>query len=247
MQKTKIHKKIIENIDIGGPTMVRAAAKNYNDVTTLTSLDQYPNLINQLNKNNGSTSLEFRKKMSQIAFTETAYYDSFDSKLLLIKSQIITFQKKIFHSKFIEKLRYGENPHQQSAIYSLGSSLNLSQLHGKQLSYNNYNDINAALTISNSLPNDTGVVIIKHANPVVVSIIKDKLKSYKSALACDPVSAFGGVINLKLALEIKVIIAKLIKMLKLALELNKMFIFRKMRTKLTKSLQKNLIKMLSKF
>ena len=231
IQKTKNHKKIIENIDIGGPTMVRAAAKNYNDVATLTSSDQYPNLINQLNKNNGSTSLEFRKKMSQIAFTETAYYDSLIANYFNKISNNHFPEKKIFHSKFIEKLRYGENPHQQSAIYSLGSSLNLSQLHGKQLSYNNYNDINAALTISDSLPNNTGVVIIKHANPCGVSIIKDKLKSYKSALACDPVSAFGGVVLCNFKID-----------LKLALELNKIFL----EVIIAKKFDKNALKILKK-
>ena len=219
IKKTTNHKKIIENIDIGGPTMVRAAAKNYNDVTILTSPHQYLSFVNQLNQNNGSTSLEFRKTMSRIAFTETAYYDSLIANYFNKISNIQFPKKKIFHYKLIEKLRYGENPHQQGAIYSLGSSINLNQLHGKQLSYNNFNDINAALTISNTLPNNTGVVIIKHANPCGVSIIKDKLKCYKSALATDPISAFGGIvlcnfkINFKLALELnkiflEVIIAK---------------------------------------
>ena len=95
----------------------------------------------------------------------------------------------------IEKLSYGENPHQQAAIYSKSQSLNIKQIHGKQLSYNNYNDIFAALTISKSLPNNLGTVIVKHANPCGVSIDKNILKSYKLALACDPISAFGGIVS----------------------------------------------------
>ena len=207
------HQNIIENIDIGGPAMVRAAAKNYNDVTVITSLNQYDELINELKKNDGSTSLEFRKKMAQEAFSETAYYDSLIADYFNKINNTYFPQKKIFHSELIKKLRYGENPHQKSAIYSLDNSLNLNQLHGKQLSYNNFSDIYAALTISKSLPKDIGVVIIKHANPCGVSIIKDKLKCYQSALACDPISAFGGIVSFNFKVGPK-----------LALELNKIFL-----------------------
>ena len=213
IKKKSKHQDIIENIDIGGPAMVRAAAKNYNDVTVITSLSQYDELINELKKNNGSTSIEFRKKMSQDAFSETAYYDSLIANYFN-KININHFpQKKIFHSKIIEKLRYGENPHQKSAIYSLDGSLNLNQFHGKQLSFNNFNDIYAALTISKSLPENNGVVIVKHANPCGVSIIKDKLKCYQYALACDPISAFGGVVACNFKISSK-----------LALEFNKIFL-----------------------
>ena len=207
------HQNIIENIDIGGPAMVRAAAKNYSDVTVITSLNQYDELINELKKNDGSTSLEFRKKMAQEAFSETAYYDSLIADYFNKITNTYFPQKKIFHSELIKKLRYGENPHQKSAIYSLDNSLNLNQLHGKQLSYNNFSDIYAALTISKSLPKDIGVVIIKHANPCGVSIIKDKLKCYQSALACDPISAFGGIVSFNFKVGPK-----------LALELNKIFL-----------------------
>ena len=92
-------------------------------------------------------------------------------------------------------MRYGENPHQQAAIYSKTQNLNIKQVHGKQLSYNNYNDIFTALTISKTLPKKIGTVIIKHANPCGVSINKDNLKSYKMALASDPISAFGGIVS----------------------------------------------------
>jgi len=195
LEQTNNHLKIIENIDVGGPTMVRAAAKNYNDVTVITSSDQYSELINEIEKNKGSTSIEFREKMSLEAFSETAYYDAVISNYLnKIKNNDFP-KKKIIYGNLIEKLRYGENPHQQAAVYSKTQNLKLKQIHGKQLSYNNYNDIFSALTISKSLTKNSGTVIVKHANPCGVSIDKDNLKSYKLALACDPVSAFGGIIS----------------------------------------------------
>jgi len=193
--QTNNHLKIIENIDVGGPTMVRAAAKNYNDVTVITSSHQYSDLINEIEKNKGSTSIEFREKMSLEAFSETAYYDAVISNYFnKIKNNNFP-KKKIIYGNLIEKLRYGENPHQHAAVYSKTQNLNINQIHGKQLSYNNYNDIFSALTISKSLPKNSGTVIIKHANPCGVSINKDILKSYQLALACDPVSAFGGIVS----------------------------------------------------
>ena len=195
LEQTNNHLKIIENIDVGGPTMVRAAAKNYNDVTVITSSDQYSELINEIKSNKGSTSINFREKMSLEAFSETAYYDAVISNYFnKIKDNNFP-KKKIIYGNLIEKLRYGENPHQQSAIYSKTQSLNIKKIHGKQLSYNNYNDIFSALTISKSLPNNLGTVIVKHANPCGVSVNKNTLKSYQFALACDPISAFGGIVS----------------------------------------------------
>ena len=213
LKTTKNHNKIVENIDVGGPTMVRSAAKNYKDVTVITSSDQYEEFINELKKNNGSTTLNFREKMSQIAFTETAYYDSIISNYFNKISNNFFPKKKIIHGNLIEIPRYGENPHQKSAIYSKNLNLNINQVHGKQLSYNNYSDIFTALTISKSLPKNIGTVIIKHANPCGVSIKKNNLESYKSALACDPISAFGGIVSCNY---------KITK--SLALELNKIFL-----------------------
>jgi phosphoribosylaminoimidazolecarboxamide formyltransferase / IMP cyclohydrolase len=213
LNNTSNHNKIIENIDVGGPTMVRSAAKNYKDVTVITSSNQYEELIEQLIINSGSTTLEFREKLSRIAFTETAYYDSIISNYFNKISNIIFPSKKIFYGKLIEKPRYGENPHQKSAIYSKNFEMNLQKIHGKQLSYNNYNDIFAALTISKSLPKNVGTVIVKHANPCGVSIKKNQLESYKHALACDPISAFGGIVSCNY---------KITK--NLAIELNKLFL-----------------------
>ena len=208
LEQTNNHLKIIENIDVGGPTMVRAAAKNYNDVTVITSSDQYNELINEIKENRGSTSIEFRERMSLEAFSETAYYDAVISNYFNKIRNNNFPKKKIIYGNLIEKLRYGENPHQQSAIYSKFQGLNIKKIQGKQLSYNNYNDIFSALTISKSLPKNLGTVIIKHANPCGVSIDKNSLKSYQLALACDPISAFGGIvscnfkINKTLALEL---------------------------------------------
>ena len=195
LELTNNHLKIIENIDVGGPTMVRAAAKNYNDVAVITSSDQYDELIKEIEKNKGSTSINFREKMSLEAFSETAYYDAVISNYFnTIKNNNFP-KKKIIYGNLIEKLRYGENPHQYAAVYSKTQSLNIKQIHGKQLSYNNYNDIFSALTISKSLPKNSGTVIVKHANPCGVSINRNDLKSYQLALACDPISAFGGIVS----------------------------------------------------
>jgi len=213
LKKTKNHSKIVENIDVGGPAMVRAAAKNYNDVTVITSCKNYRELIDELKFNKGFTSLNFRKQMSRLAFAETAYYDSVISNYLNRFSNIHFPQKKVNHGNLVEKLRYGENPHQESAIYSQDLSLNINKIHGKQLSYNNYNDIFSALAISKSLPKNTGTVIVKHSNPCGVSVLKNNLDSYKSALACDPTSAFGGIVSCNF---------KITKLL--AQELNKIFL-----------------------
>ena len=195
IEQTSDHNKIIENIDIGGPAMVRAAAKNYNDVAVITSPDQYVELIDELKRNKGCTTFEFREKMSRIAFGETAYYDSVVANYFNGIKNISFPKRKIWHTNLVENLRYGENPHQVSALYSKNINNEIKQIHGKILSYNNYNDIFAALTITKSLPKNAGTVIVKHSNPCGASILKNNLESYKSALNCDPISAFGGIIS----------------------------------------------------
>ena len=195
LERTNDHSKIIENIDVGGPAMVRAAAKNYADVTVITTSNQYEKLIAEIEQYKGSTSLKFREKMSLEAFSETAYYDAVISNYFNKIKHNNFPKKKVIFGNLIEKLRYGENPHQESAIYSNTENLSIKQIHGKQLSYNNYNDIFSALTISKSLPDKIGTVIVKHTNPCGVSIEKNNLKSYQLALACDPVSAFGGIVS----------------------------------------------------
>jgi len=209
----------IENIDIGGPTLVRAAAKNFKYVTSITNPQNYNSFIEEINKYKGSTSLNFRKKMAANTFNDIAHYDSTIANYFNNKFNIFFPHKKTFSGKLVEELRYGENPHQKGAIYSNENDFGLKQLHGKKLSFNNYNDIFSALSISESFTKNTGTVIIKHTNPCGASMEKDMLRSFQLALDCDPVSAYGGVISFnfkikkRLALKIKkkffeVIIAK---------------------------------------
>ena len=205
-------KELIELIDIGGPALIRAAAKNFTDVTVISNLLDYKKLAKELNINTGSTSIKFREYMSAKAFSLTAYYDSIISNWLNNQMNVKFPEKKTIHGKLIKKLRYGENPHQESSLYSLVNDLNIKQLHGKDLSYNNYNDIYSALSILKVLKKNEGSVIIKHANPCGVSAEKNQIKSFKEALVCDPISAFGGVV------AINSVVSK-----KLSLELNKKF------------------------
>ena len=155
--------------------------------------------------------------MSLEAFSETAYYDAVISNYFNKVQKNKFPKKKVIFGNLIEKLRYGENPHQEAGIYSQTENLDIKQIYGKQLSYNNYNDIFSALAISKSLPNNSGTVIVKHANPCGVSIHKNILKSYQFALACDPISAFGGIvscnykINKTLALELNDIFLEVIR------------------------------------
>ena len=209
--ETKRVNQIIENIDIGGPTMVRAAAKNFKNVTIVTNKDDYRLLIKELEILKGKTSLKFRELMSSKAFGLTAYYDAMIANWFNTKLKIQFPERKTIFGRKLKKLRYGENPHQESSIYVNDyndKQLGFNQIHGKELSYNNYNDMFASLEILNSLKKKSGTVIIKHANPCGVSENKTPLISFKNAYASDPISAFGGVIacnykiNKKIAAEI---------------------------------------------
>ena len=230
-QLKKKSKKLIEYIDIGGPTLIRAAAKNFNDVTVVSNIDDYFQLAKELKINKGSTSIKFRKYMSAKAFGVTAYYDSVVSNWLNNQLNIKFPGKKTVHGKLIEKLRYGENPHQQGSLYGTTDNLGIEKIHGKELSYNNYNDIYSALSILNTFKKKEGTVIIKHTNPCGVSAEKNQIKSFENALACDPTSSFGGVV------AINSIITK-----KLATELNKIFF----EAILAKSFKKDALRILKK-
>ena len=222
VNNSKNNKEIIENIDIGGPTMVRAAAKNFKNVLIITNKGDYSDLINEIEKNKGKTTLNFREYMSSKAFGLTAYYDAMIANWFNQKLNIKFPEKKTIFGRKFKQLRYGENPHQKSSIYINNyndKELGLYQLGGKNLSYNNYNDIFASLEVLFSLKNITGTVVVKHANPCGVSINKSPIVSFKNAYTCDPMSAFGGVIacnfkiNKKIADEInknflEVILAK---------------------------------------
>jgi len=223
--------KLIEYIDIGGPALIRAAAKNFNDVTVISNINDYFYLLNELKKNRGSTSIQFRKLMAAKAFGVTAYYDSLISNWLNMDLNIKFPERKTISGKLIKSLRYGENPHQQASLYGTENDLNLKKLHGKSLSYNNYNDIFSSLEIINSFKNQKGVVIVKHANPCGVSFENNIFKSYRNALQCDPISAFGGIIAINSPISKK-----------LALELNKVFF----EIVLSKGFEKDALKILKK-
>ncbi|RPG95183.1 MAG: bifunctional phosphoribosylaminoimidazolecarboxamide formyltransferase/IMP cyclohydrolase PurH [Candidatus Pelagibacter sp. TMED253] len=213
---SKNPEKIIENIDIGGPTMVRAAAKNFKNVTIITNKDDYQSLIKEMKQNNGGTSLKFRELMSSKAFGLTAYYDSMITNWFNQRLKIKFPERKTIFGKKLQNLRYGENPHQESSLYISDyndQNLGLEQLNGKELSFNNYNDIFAALEILSSIKKKSATVIIKHANPCGVAKNKSSLTSFKNAYACDPISAFGGVIACNFKIDKKI-----------AQEINKNFI-----------------------
>ena len=204
-------KQIIENIDIGGPTMVRAAAKNFKNVTIVTNRNDYGSLIKELENFKGKTSLKFRELMSSKAFGLTAYYDAMIANWFNEKLKIQFPERKTIFGRKLQNLRYGENPHQQSSIYVSDyndKQLGFNRINGKELSYNIYNDMFSSLEILNSLKKNSGTVIIKHANPCGVSQNKVPFVSFKNAYASDPISAFGGVIacnykiNKKIASEI---------------------------------------------
>ena len=208
---SKRSQDIIENIDIGGPTLVRSAAKNFKNVLIITNKNDYPDLINELEKHNGRTSLDFRQHMSAKAFGLTAYYDSMIAEWFNNKLKIKFPERKTIYGKKLNNLRYGENPHQKSSIYINDfndTESNLKQLHGKELSYNNYNDIYSGLDLLYSLNKIPSTVIIKHANPCGVSSNKSALLSFTNALMCDPISAFGGVIACNYTIDDK--LAKII-------------------------------------
>jgi phosphoribosylaminoimidazolecarboxamide formyltransferase/IMP cyclohydrolase len=196
----------IENIDIGGPAMLRSASKNFKFVCVISDVSDYSNLINELEKNDGKTSLNFRNNCAAITFERTAHYDGVISNWFK-QSDNNPKEKFIAPAILSETLRYGENPHQDASIFknSLHSSgipsANLIQ--GKDLSYNNLNDADAALQLIKEFdPAESNTVaIIKHANPCGVASGSTLLDAYNKAFACDTSSAFGGIIVLNQALD----------------------------------------------
>lgn len=192
----------VENIDIGGPTMVRAAAKNYRKVTVITDPADYPVLMNEMAVNNGAVSSASRFKFAQKAFSHTAAYDS------VISNYLTAIKADKTHEAFpaslnlnfnrVQNLRYGENPHQQAAFYRdlqpvPGGLANYHQIQGKELSYNNIADTDAAWECVKTFENPA-CVIIKHANPCGVAVADHILTAYQRAFATDSTSAFGGII-----------------------------------------------------
>ena len=192
---------VIENIDIGGPSMVRSAAKNHAFVTIVTDPDDYAELLRELDANEGATSLEFRKRMAAKAFALTAEYDAIVSQWFGFGDQQQRWPASwTFSSRLQMTLRYGENPHQQAALYvpvgpSAGGVAQARQVQGKELSFNNLNDANAALELAAEFRDGRPtIVIVKHANPCGVASGETLLEAWRDALACDSVSAFGGIV-----------------------------------------------------
>ena len=199
---------VIENIDIGGPSMVRSAAKNHRYVTILTDAADYDALCEELAAHDGATTLEFRKAMAAKAFAATAAYDSMISQWFAFADQGQMFPDMIaLNGRKLAELRYGENPHQKAAVYApVGPHVSglpqAAQVQGKELSYNNYNDADAALElIAEFKDGDPAVVIVKHANPCGVAQASSLLQAWIDALQCDSVSAFGGIVAVNRPLD----------------------------------------------
>ena len=200
--------EIIENIDIGGPSMVRSAAKNHASVAIVTDPSDYGELIAAMDASNGATSYDFRRRLAAKAYAATATYDAMISQWFAFADQQQLFPGTLALTGLKrEELRYGENPHQKAALYIPAGPhargiAQAEQLQGKELSYNNYNDADAALElVSEFRDGPPTVVIVKHANPCGVATADTLLEAYQAALACDPVSAFGGIIAVNRPLD----------------------------------------------
>jgi phosphoribosylaminoimidazolecarboxamide formyltransferase/IMP cyclohydrolase len=197
----------IENIDIGGPAMIRAAAKNHADVTVVVEPSDYTLVLDELKAHGGATTLDLRKKLAAKAYARSAAYDATISNWFAEVLKDPAPDYRAFGGKLAEALRYGENPHQNAAFYRSGSPrpgvASARQTQGKQLSYNNLNDTDAAYECAAEFdPKRTAAcVIVKHANPCGVAEGSSLLDAYKKALACDPVSAFGGIVALNRKLD----------------------------------------------
>jgi phosphoribosylaminoimidazolecarboxamide formyltransferase/IMP cyclohydrolase len=192
---------IIENIDIGGPSMVRSAAKNHAHVAIVTSPADYAELLAELDANDGATTLDLRKRLASKAFALTAEYDAIVSQWFAFGDQQQRWPDSwTFSSKLKMPLRYGENPHQQAALYlpvgpTARGIAQAEQVQGKELSYNNLNDANAALELAAEFRDAAPtIVIVKHANPCGVATRETLADAWAEALACDSISAFGGIV-----------------------------------------------------
>jgi phosphoribosylaminoimidazolecarboxamide formyltransferase/IMP cyclohydrolase len=190
----------VENIDIGGPAMIRAAAKNHNDVAVVVDADDYSRILDALKT--GGTTLALRKALAQKAYARTAAYDAAISNWFANELDETAPAYRAFGGKLGEALRYGENPHQNAAFYRAPEQrfgvATARQVQGKQLSYNNINDTDAAYecVAEFSAARGPACVIVKHANPCGVAEGANLVEAYRKALACDPTSAFGGIVAL---------------------------------------------------
>ena len=200
--------EIIENIDIGGPSMVRSAAKNHESVAIVTDPADYARLIAEMDEKGGKTSYDFRRMLAAKAYAATAAYDSMIASWFAHADQGQKFPPvRTMASRLAMPLRYGENPHQDAALYlpfgpAARGIAQAQQVQGKELSYNNLNDADAALElVSEFRDGPPTVVIVKHANPCGVATADTLIDAYRQALACDSVSAFGGIIAVNRPLD----------------------------------------------
>ena len=196
----------IENIDVGGPAMIRAAAKNHASVTVVIDPADYSKIIAELEANDNATTLDTRKHLAAKAFSRTAAYDTAIANWFNAQNGEATPDYFTIGGPRIHVLRYGENPHQTAALYRTSDPrkgiVDAVQLQGKELSYNNINDADAALQALLEFPtSQAACVIVKHANPCGVAIATSLAEAYQKALACDTTSAFGGIIALNRKLD----------------------------------------------
>ena len=203
----------IENIDIGGPAMIRAASKNHDAVTVVVDGADYAPVLEAMRANKGATTLDLRRRLAAKAYARTAAYDAAISTWLFEQLGETATPSRAFGGTLAQGLRYGENPHQWAAFYKTAQGANprpgvatIRQLQGKELSYNNLNDTDAAYELVGEFDpaRTAAVAIIKHANPCGVAEGPDLLAAYEKALACDPVSAFGGIVALNRTLDAEV-------------------------------------------
>jgi phosphoribosylaminoimidazolecarboxamide formyltransferase/IMP cyclohydrolase len=194
----------VENIDIGGPAMIRAAAKNFDGVAVVTDPAEYDAVLADLATHNGATSLVLRRRLMQLAYARTAAYDAAIAEWLGAQSGEVFPETLGIAARLKQRLRYGENPHQQAAFYVGGARrpgvATAEQVQGKELSYNNLNDTDAAFELVAEFE-APAVAIIKHANPCGVATGGDLAEAYRKALACDPVSAYGGIVAVNRVLD----------------------------------------------
>ncbi|MGB6080891.1 MAG: bifunctional phosphoribosylaminoimidazolecarboxamide formyltransferase/IMP cyclohydrolase [Xanthobacteraceae bacterium] len=197
----------IENIDIGGPAMIRAAAKNHDDVAVVVEASDYSAVLDELAANNGATTLTLRRRLAAKAYARTAAYDAAISNWFAVQLKDNAPDYRAFGGRLVQSLRYGENPHQSAAFYRTPDHrfgvATARQVQGKELSYNNINDTDAAYecVAEFDAKRTAAVAIIKHANPCGVAEGADLVSAYRKALACDSTSAFGGIVALNRTLD----------------------------------------------
>ena len=197
----------IENIDIGGPAMIRAAAKNHDDVAVVVEAQDYQAVLDELAANKGATTLALRKRLAAKAYARTAAYDAAISNWFALQLKTDAPDYRAFGGRLVQSLRYGENPHQHAAFYRTPDQrfgvATARQVQGKELSYNNINDTDAAYecVAEFDAKRTAAVAIIKHANPCGVAEGSDLVSAYRKALTCDSTSAFGGIVALNRTLD----------------------------------------------